>query len=350
MEQQARKNFLIAFFYYITVFFIVYISCRFLLKYLMPFLIGGVIALTVQKPSRLLSEKIKIKQSITAGCLAVAVFISLVAVFLFLLYRFFISLGWLSADIGDYISGLSDILGNIKNSIDSFLSGMSSEFHGITNKLFNNVLDKALIKLGGLASSFAANAAKNTPEFLLSTVVSAVASVYIAADFEHLVRFVRELIGKEIYNKVVKIKDIFASSILKLLKGYLILMLITFFELLAGFFIMRIKYAVLLAVLISIIDLLPVLGTGTVLVPWCIIELFLGNTALAVGLLILYVTVVLVRNFSEPKIIGGQIGINPLFTLISMFVGVKLLGIIGLIVFPVVFIVTVKYYKSEMED
>ena len=127
-------------------------------------------------------------------------------------------------------------------------------------------------------------------------------------------------------------------------------MAITFTELLIGFIVLRIKYAPLLAALIAVIDILPVLGTGTVLVPWAAGELLLGNTAAGMGLAVLYGTITLVRNFAEPKIIGKQIGINPIFTLIAMFVGIKLLGIAGIFILPVTLIVVIEYYKNDRAE
>lgn len=108
------------------------------------------------------------------------------------------------------------------------------------------------------------------------------------------------------------------------------------------------KYAPVIALLIAVVDVLPVLGTGTVVIPWGITEILLGNGVRGVGLFVMYAVVTLVRSFAEPKIIGNQIGINPLFTLIAMFVGLKTLGFLGVLIFPTVLIVTVEYYKEQM--
>lgn len=161
--------------------------------------------------------------------------------------------------------------------------------------------------------------------------------------------FLHGVFGKKIWNNALKIKDIFINSVLKLVKGYLILMLITLLELVAGLYLLRVKYAPIIALIISVVDVLPVLGTGTVVIPWGIIEIIMGNGAKAVGLFVLYAVITLVRSFAEPKIIGNQIGINPLFTLIAMFVGLKTLGFLGVLIFPTVLIVTVEYYKQQMD-
>ena len=132
-----------------------------------------------------------------------------------------------------------------------------------------------------------------------------------------------------------------------MLRGYFILMVITFFELWIGFLILKINNAYFWAFLIALIDLLPILGTGIILVPWAIYCAVAGNISVSVGLAVLYIIMVLVRNFCEPKIVSRQIGINPLFILFSMYLGLKLFGGAGIILLPIILMVTVQYYKQE---
>ena len=110
--------------------------------------------------------------------------------------------------------------------------------------------------------------------------------------------------------------------------------------------ILKVKNAFLLAIIIAFVDILPVLGAGTILIPWAVFSAFFGNVPQAVGLALLYVLIILIRNFCEPKIIGSQIGINPLFTLIAMFTGLRLFSVAGLFLFPVILIVVIKFYKE----
>ena len=119
-----------------------------------------------------------------------------------------------------------------------------------------------------------------------------------------------------------------------MLKGYLTIMFITFIELAIGLTVLRVNNSVLLAVLISLIDILPVLGTGTVLIPWSLISLIMGDTFLGIGLIILYMIILIVRNIIEPKFIGKRIGLKPLVTLISMYLGLQLAGVVGMFIFP----------------
>ena len=113
-------------------------------------------------------------------------------------------------------------------------------------------------------------------------------------------------------------------------------MLLTFGELTAGLLLLRVPHAVLLAALIAVVDILPILGTGTVLIPWIAVSLLGGNTAFAVGLTVLYVVITVVRNILEPRVVSRQIGLHPLATLFFMFLGLRATGgIAGMLLFPV---------------
>lgn len=339
MEQERRKSFIINVVYFGIVIIGVLIISRFLLKYLMPFIIGGIIAYLVQKPSNKISEKIKVKTSLIAAVLAALVFVIVSGVCIFALVRL--------------ISSAGGLLENISNYANSFLKelklkfgNLSDEFSGITRSVISN----AVSLITGWISSFLGNTAKAAPSFLISLLVSVVASCYMAADYKGFVKFLKSLISEKSYERIIKVKSILNESVFLYIKGYGILILLTFSELLLGFILLKIKYAPLLALLIAIIDVLPVLGTGTVLLPWSVILLLFGNTQKGIWLLVIYAVITIIRNFAEPKIIGKQTGINPLFTLLSMFIGAKLLGVAGIFILPIAFVVTVKYYKNELQS
>ena len=112
-------------------------------------------------------------------------------------------------------------------------------------------------------------------------------------------------------------------------------MLVTFCELTVGLFLLGVKGPWFIAFMIAVFDIMPVLGTGGILIPWTIISLAMGNFFFAAGMFILYLIVTIVRSSIEPKIIGDQVGLHPVATLMSMYLGTKLLGVIGLLGFPI---------------
>ena len=349
MEQQAKKSFIISFIFAALVGLIIYISGKFLFQYLFPFVIAAIIAWFVQKPAKYLSERTRFKRGTCAAVLSVFIYIGAALILFFAFSGIVSAFRGLMGEVPAILEFLEEFVLKLKNSFSVILSGISEELSHQVNDIALSMLANVKARISNGFSGMAASLASRLPSFLFSSIVTLVAGCFIAKDFEQLSRFIRELLGEKIFGNIIKIKYIVVTSVLRLLKGYLILMIITFSELTVGFFIMGISYAPLLALLISFVDLLPVFGTGTVLIPWSIAEFISGNTGRGVGIVLIYITVSVVRNFLEPKIIGKQMGINPLFTLIAMFAGLKIFGFLGLVLFPVTLIVVIKYYKNEME-
>ena len=350
LDLEAKKIFLVntAFVLIITagIFFI----CKFLLAYLLPFVIGVIIAFLMQKPAKYISSKTGIKTGVCAAVTVAAVYTAVIIVGVLLTGRAVLYIYEFAKDIPKYMVDLSSFFSDIRNSLENKLNDMPKDSINTVMSLLSSSAENIAAAVTNFFSSAAAGIAKSTPAFLVSSVVTVVASCYIAKDFEGLVKFLHSMISKKKYNVILKIKDILVNSIFKFLKGYLLLMAITFMELLCGLLILRVKNAPLTALLIAFIDILPVLGTGTVLIPWALISIALGKTYLGFGIIIVYLIITVVRNFLEPRVIGGQIGINPLLTLLTMFIGLKLFGFVGMIITPIAFIVFIKFYKLEMEE
>lgn len=347
MEIDNKKKFLINFAYIFVCGILIFLIFTFLLNYLTPFIIAVIIAGLMQKPAIFLSKKTKIKSGRIAAFLSVAVYLSVVVLLVFLIYKSTVFLASFSEQLPKLFDEISNFINELQQKFSNILS---KEYTSALEDLWNNLLKRIANVLGEYISKTLTDIAKNTPSFLFSSIVALVASCYIAKDYDVLVKFIKELCGKSVTENIIKVKTIVFESVFKLFKGYLILTFLTFLQLFIGFMFLKVKYAFLIALLISLVDILPVLGTGTVLIPWVIISAFSNKVSFAVGLAVLYVIVIFVRNFAEPKIIGAQIGINPLFTLLAMFIGLKLLGVTGLFLFPIVLIVTIKYYKKQMQE
>ena len=121
-----------------------------------------------------------------------------------------------------------------------------------------------------------------------------------------------------------------------------ILALVTFGLLLAGLFLLRVQSAVLLSFLITLLDLLPIIGAGLFLLPWALLELLLGNTGRSIGLALLYAAIVAIRNLLEPHVLGKQIGLHPFVSLVSVYYGWRLAGFVGMLLVPCGVLILVK--------
>lgn len=345
MEQQSRKNFLINILYFVTVGAIIFVVYKFLLRYLMPFIVGGIVALLVQKPAKLISEKIRVKHTAVAGALSLMVFIGIAILVVLIFFKAFGAAADFMENIGTKPDILTSLFDDLKSCADSFFHKLPNRFTEILSNFYGDAINSVVSYVTSAVTSLLGYTVKKAPEFLLSCVVAAASACYMAADFEKLINFIINLCGKKIYSNAVKIKNILVNSVFKFVKGYVIILAITFAELFLGLMVLRVKYALILAAVISVIDILPVLGTGTVLIPWAVFEFVAGNTADGIGLAVLYLVITVVRNFAEPKIIGKQMGIKPLFTLIAMFIGLKLFGIAGIFILPITLIVVIEYYR-----
>ncbi|MCX7923909.1 MAG: sporulation integral membrane protein YtvI [Clostridia bacterium] len=207
----------------------------------------------------------------------------------------------------------------ITENIGGLITSISTTITGIINSFLKGVLDTAI----------------SIPEAIIFTLVTILSTYFISSDRDKIFNFFKSQMPDSWSTKAQSIKNDMFSALFGYIRAQLIMMTITFSELSIGFSIIGIKYFILIAFIISIIDALPILGTGGILIPWGIFELITGDIRTGVSLLILYAVVLVVRQLIEPKILSEQIGIYPLVTLIAMYTGLKLIGVAGLIIGPV---------------
>ncbi len=205
-------------------------------------------------------------------------------------------------------------------------------------------------KLSGNILSAIGSMATFVPNLVFSSIVTVISTYYFAIDRVKINCFFLSLFPKKIRPWLKRGKDILSQTAIKYLRAYGLLFLITFSELLTAFLIIDIKYSFLLALITALIDVLPVLGTGIILIPWSIVMILMGNYKIGIGLLITYAVITVVRQIIEPKIIGKFIGLSPICALASIYIGLKLMGIWGIIAFPIGAIILtrlIEYYQEN---
>ena len=207
-------------------------------------------------------------------------------------------------------------------------------------------MENATRGLTEVLSAYAARVVSRLPLMLFTLSVTVIASCYIAKDYEKIKEYVKSIVPERFVNRYIELRQAALDGVLKMAKGYFFMFLITFSALALGFLLLGRKNWIMLAFAVSVVDILPVLGTGTVLLPWAAAELLFGGTLPAVGLVVLYLAVTVLRHIAEPKIIGRQTGLHPLLCLGAMFVGLKSVGFWGLVVFPLMLTVLLRLIKS----
>ena len=242
----------------------------------------------------------------------------------------------------------------IFNSIDKlterlpFLNNLLGSEESVYNLVIEMLLDGAK-SMSARLTNYLAKMITALPSIVVTLIVFTLALFYFAKDYDKIGNRIIKLLPKRAGNIALIFKNDVLLVVSKYLKSYLILLLITFAELISGFLILGIDNSFVLALIIAIVDMLPILGAGTVLVPWSIVMLILGNYKLAIGLFVLAGITYFSRQFLEPKILSDQMNVHPLITLLFMYAGLKIAGFIGLIVAPVVAFI-IKITLSRMKN
>ena len=315
---------------------------RFLLVWLLPFILAFFTAALLDPVIRKLASFMRVRRGYAAAVCVTGFIALLAALAALLISRAVYELTSLAQQLPDLISGIPDLLHTLESRIDGLFSAASDEareyldsaLEGFGKKAAELPAELSARVLDGLSS-----AASAAPRTLLFTATYAISVFFMSADFPAVKAFCIRQLPAHLHGGARRLKSNIFTGIGKWLKAEALLMCITFGELSAAFLLMRIDYALTLALIIAVIDALPVLGTGTVLIPWALIALAAGQPVRAVTLLAVYGVVSLVRSFLEPKLVGRQLGLHPLATLMAMYVGFSCIGIPGMLLFPMALLV-----------
>lgn len=314
-------------------------ALRFLLIYLLPFVIGFILTAAIQRPARWLRKKTRAPQGLWSVVLVVFSYLAVVGVLVFLGFQLYGQLSAFAKSLPSYVPMLSDLFGGLNDHISAWFADLPEELASAIQTMPGAAISKLTDTLSNSLAEFATAVATGLPGILVTSLVTIVASCFIAKDYDRIVCFIKAQLASRHWKLLMDTKKLFSTNILKMLRGYMILMLLTFTELSIGFLLLGYHYAIALAALIAIVDILPILGTGTVLIPWIAIKLISGDLMGALGLAAMYIIITVIRNILEPKVIGKQVGLPPLLTLLSMYAGLRLLGIWGLFGFPIALII-----------
>ena len=343
-----RRRFLINLMYGAAILALLYFLFGYVIGWLLPLLIGFVIARLLNPPIRVLAKKTRLPRKPIAFLFAV-LFIAVIGTLLFLLGTL------LFRTVRDQVYKLPEYynetvlpaLRQVENwaadNLGEFIPDWNTDGDGsnLTAMLTNAVanLPAAFGTVFGLATQ--------TPVFLIRVLFTFLFTLFSTVYYEDAVSFILRQMNEKRRLFLGDTIAAFKRSIVSYFGAYLKIMAVTFMELLIGLSIARGRFSLLPAMAVAMLDFLPAVGCGTVLVPWAAVSLIIGNMPLGIGLLILYLVIFCVRQFIEPKIVGDQLGLNPLLTLASMYLGFLAIGVLGLIVMPIVVTVIADLQRHE---
>ena len=319
-----------------------------LLKFFLPFVIGWILAAIANPPVRFLEKRLKLVRRHSSILVVVAVLAAVVGILYLLIAK---TIGLAS----DFAKALPRILESLEGQIRQSLESPSGLFAFLPEEIrqaWSRVGENLGSAIGPLMQQAApptveaaGTVARSLPSILVYTVVTLLSSYFFIVDRDRLLA----LAGRYLPQWAAGYGDYLKKDVKRLIGGYFLaqfkIMLVVGVILTAGFLVLGVSYAPLWAVLTAFLDFLPVFGTGTVLIPWALIQVVSGEYAFGAGLALLYVLTQVVRQVVQPKLVGDTMGLNPLLTLFLLYVGFKISGISGMILAVPVGLLIMSLYK-----
>lgn len=316
---------------------------RYILPVILPFIIAWLVAFTVREPAKKLNAITHIPSKVLRPALAILFTLLVFSVVGILVWQLASFLWRFASDVSES-GALYMILDTLANPSLPLPDGINAEGLG---QSIRDGIEKLLSSVISTLGNLIADIAAFVPKSFLFVIITVISLVYFSVDLERINSVIKRLLPQKIGRVVSDTRRRLFTVIGKYVKSYLQIMLIIFTIVLIGFLIIGVENAVGVAILVSLVDLLPILGIGTVMIPWAIFSLAIGEHVRAVGLLVLFVVAVVIRELAEPKIVGENLGIHPLITLIAIYVGYALFGFIGLILFPVIAVLICALFDKD---
>ncbi len=371
---EQRRAFLINFMYVALILALIYVFFKFLFWITAPFLLSFFFAVLLQKPLRFLDKKTNKKAHAFWSIILVILSTAVVIVpLIFILAAVFGKISDFISYIAEQLSDISSFLSTVENWVLNTLGflpkgiyqSVSETITGWFDKLQPNAAEGAASSAGLLSSldlssitskltsgvSNVYSVVKGVPSILIGVVIGIVAWILFTKDYDYIVRFIQRQLPEGKKHVLVEFKQVFSKTILTMFKAYGIIMCITFSELFLGFSIlsfmgiMKNSYFAVIAMAIAVFDILPVAGSGGILIPWALFSFIYGNYKQGIGLLVMYVIITVIRQYIEPKIVGSSLGVHPIVTLMGLYFGLKLFGFIGMFLVPLT-VMTLKAFND----
>lgn len=318
---------------------LVYIFFKYIFQFLLPFVIAWILASLLNPFVTLLKKYLKVPRGI--GTL-----LSMLTV----LTAFFGAITLIIRQLWQQIVGFSQAFPNYAMEIRLVLEDLQVQFQGIMDRLplptalqsLDDIIQSVLNNISGFLTDIVGSTASvviKVPDGLFFVIVVLISTFFMTKDRHMIKEFVKAQLPEKFIDQCVVIQNGLKSALGSYVKTQLILMCFTFTICSIGLLVLQRPYVLLVALGIAVLDALPMFGSGAVLIPWAIFHLVSGNFVLAVGLFATYGIIVVMRQIMEPKVLSTQIGVYALVTLMSMYIGFKTIGVLGLILGPIIVVI-----------
>lgn len=364
---RKRRDSIINVAYIAMVIGLVYIFVKYLFGFTAPFLFAFFFAIILQKPLRWLDKKTKNKchalWSILLVLVCLAIIIGPVVTALVLIGKEIAGfVSYLFGQLSDFPAFLATLQNELLDFLDFLPDGIYTSVSDSITDVFSRLIDNFDLSVfnidfksltSGLSTGISGvfSVVKNIPYFIVGIIIGVIAWIFFTKDYNYIVNFIKLQLPEGKKNLLSEMKQIFSTTILKMVKAYGLIMFITFCEVLLGLTILNLvgimnnSYIIIIAACIAIFDILPVAGAGGVLMPWALVCVVLGNVPQAIGLMVIYVVISVIRQYLEPKIVSGSLDVHPIITLAGLYFGAKIFGVIGIFIVPLG-VMTIKAFND----
>lgn len=323
------------------------------IKIFAPFIAAFFIAGASQGMVKFLERKFKINRGISSAALVTFIVASVMGLLGIILFQLFSQAKNLIINLPDTISSFRTQLNIWFERFNGFKLSLSPETSQIIDSTLAQLWEYTAT-ISGKTTSLVINSAKGfaaaLPGILVFLVMFILGTFFFTKDYLLVINFLKEIFPARIIRITVKIKNMFLHAFSSYVKAQLILMLLTAFLVTVGLWIVGKDYPLLWGIVCGAVDALPLLGTAVILIPWALVSLVFGDIYSFSSLLIIQILVFVIRQLAEPKVISRQIGIHPIITLVSIYVGLKFFGIMGAVFAPILALLAVNFYISYKEN
>ena len=344
----ASKKFLSILFLFLAV----WLALRYLLPLFFPFVLGLGLAMAAEPMVAFLTRRAGLPRSVSAGIGVSMAFCFLAGVLLLLCAFALRQLRALAGILPSLESAAVSGIGLLRSWLLGLAARTPQSIRPLLNENINGIFSGGAALLGRAVQfllGLAGNLLSHIPDSAFGLFTTLVSGFMISAKLHKIRLFLLRRLPRERLKAALALLGRVRRVIFGWLKAQAKLVGVTFVLLALGFLLLRIPHGLLWAAAVSLVDAFPVLGTGTVLLPWSLISLLQGNGARAVGLLGIYITVTVVRSVLEPKLLGRHLGLDPLVTLMALYAGFKLWGIGGMILSPLLAVTAIQLVPDRKQ-
>ena len=311
----------------------VYLGIR-AIVFLMPFVIGWIISAIAAPLVNWLEKRFNIVKKLGSALIVILVIGLIVTGIYFAVSRIVIEIGDLIKNIPEMYaqleSGLRQIGGTLSGLFEKLPEGIQNGWNSFMANLDESMTD-VIAKISDPAVAAAGNFAKRLPFYLISVIVAILSAYFFTIQREEVLKWMKKIAPESVEKRMTLVMDNLRYALGGYFKAQFKIMGVVFLILLVGLAVLGVRYFVLVAFLISFLDFLPFFGTGTAMIPWGVYKFLMGDYKTAIILIVLYATTQIVRQLLQPKLVGDSVGMNPLVTLLLLYVGYRLGSVLGII-------------------